>query len=545
MAIEDMGVRLVVENLSGFLTGMNQVNQTVAGTGNNLGSLVSTYEKANRGSTDYSTTLNKNMRPALAAVRSLFYTTTSAIMFFMASQENMSSTMRSAMKVISGFSLVMTTVISLYRVWKAQAALAAAGQWVWNGAVAAGTAIAAAFGITVTGALLPLALLTVAIAAVVAVGYLLVKHFDDVLNAIAPLPDAVNELGESVKVYEADLNNHQRTLQTLNKTYDETQQQLKRLQAQYNHAKDTALGYKGAIKMLEAQLETSKEKFSELERSIADARSELNALMRPRFTGQQEVEDQLFTLEMQIKRARLEQLQGADNQWVIDQLQQQYDILLLQSQIKYDPLTRQATEAAETILGMNEEIAPEDVMARIRELGAEIAADQQAMTYYQNNITSLTQNLSDINEEVNATLDGLQSQIDQTTESLYQQQQAIWAVEDAAKEAQAFLDQAQAEYGQAKPSTWSRLWPYISAMHPVTGLVHSLQEAFGFGGLIKAAHGVLVGERGPEVVSLPAGSMVHPNTYNTSYNITANYTNPQQPQGIALDLEYIRMRSRV
>lgn len=547
MAIEDMGIRLVVENLSGFLSGMDQVNQAVTGSENHLGSLASVYEKANQGSAAYTNQLNRNMRPALAAVRSLFYTATSAVMFFLSSQESMSAGMRTTMKVISGMGLAITSVISLYRVWKAQAALAAAAQWVWNAAVAAGTAIAAVFGITVTTVLLPLVLLAAAIAAVVAVGYLLVKHFDDILDVISPLPPEVKALAEELQGYKDTINETSEELERLNAEHDEEQSNLQRLQAAYNRAKETALGYKAAIRTLEADLAKSKEKFNALERSIADANAELTRLMRPRFTGQQEVEDQLFSLEMQIKRAKLEQLQGADNQWAIDQLQQQYDILLLQSQIKYDPLTRDATEAVEEISGLNEEMAPEAVMARIRELGAQILADTEAMDFYQNQITGITTNLNAINTEVDATLQTMETDIDRVTESLYQMQLQIDATEDALRNANELAAVAQSNYDANKPSTWSRVWPWVSGLHPVTGLIRSLQELdqhMAFGGLVGAAHGVLVGERGPEVVSLPAGAMVHPNTYNTSYNITANYSNPQQPQSIALDLEYVRMRTR-
>lgn len=541
MAIEDMGVRLVVENLSGFLSGMDQMNQAVAGSENHLGSLVSVYEKANRGSANYSAQLNKNMRPALAAVRSLFYTTTSAMMFFLASQENMSAGMRTAMKVMSGMSLAMTGVISLYRVWKAQAVLAAAATKVYSVAVAIATLNTTAFAAATGLALWPVLLLAAAIAAVVAVGYLLVTHFDDLTDAIAPLPPHVQELADALQGYKDKIEVTSKELDKLNAKQDEAQTQLQRLQAQYNRAKDTALGYKGAIRMLEADLEKSKEKFNELERSIAAAHAELNSLTRPRFEGQQETEDQLFSLEMQLKRLKLEQLQGADNQWAIDQLQQQYDILLLQSQIKYDPLTREATEAVEEINGLNEEMAPAEVMARIRELGAQILADTDAMAYYQNNIDSITTNLTSINTEINATLSAMETNIDQVTANLYALETQIWAVEDALRNANEMAAVAQQEYEANKPSTWER---WMGAFQGSIGSISSLLN-MGFGGVVKAAHGVMVGERGPEVVTLPQGSVVHPNTYNTSYNITANYSNPQQPQGIALDLEYIRMRSRV
>lgn len=53
-----------------------------------------------------------------------------------------------------------------------------------------------------------------------------------------------------------------------------------------------------------------------------------------------------------------------------------------------------------------------------------------------------------------------------------------------------------------------------------------------------------VGERGRELVVLPPQSQVVPSNVVNNY-ITANYTNPQQPQSLAMDFEAIRMMSRV
>lgn len=67
-----------------------------------------------------------------------------------------------------------------------------------------------------------------------------------------------------------------------------------------------------------------------------------------------------------------------------------------------------------------------------------------------------------------------------------------------------------------------------------------------FGGYFPQMQPVRVGERGPEVVMMPAGSTVQPNQYNTTnYNVNAHYANPQTPQGIGMDLEAIRIYSRV
>lgn len=68
--------------------------------------------------------------------------------------------------------------------------------------------------------------------------------------------------------------------------------------------------------------------------------------------------------------------------------------------------------------------------------------------------------------------------------------------------------------------------------------------AFQTGGTIGATGMALVGERGPELVRLPAASQVTPVSRSVSYNVTANYSNPQQPQGIRMDLEALAMMAR-
>ncbi len=74
----------------------------------------------------------------------------------------------------------------------------------------------------------------------------------------------------------------------------------------------------------------------------------------------------------------------------------------------------------------------------------------------------------------------------------------------------------------------------------------------GFGGVPQFAEGgtqlrsgpAIVGERGPELVHLPAGAQVTPISRDSTINVTANYTNPQEPQGIRLDLEALAMMTR-
>ena len=65
------------------------------------------------------------------------------------------------------------------------------------------------------------------------------------------------------------------------------------------------------------------------------------------------------------------------------------------------------------------------------------------------------------------------------------------------------------------------------------------------GGSVMQAGAAIVGERGPEVVSLPAGAVVSPTSQSTNISVNANYTSPQTPQSLRLDLEAIAMAAGI
>jgi len=54
----------------------------------------------------------------------------------------------------------------------------------------------------------------------------------------------------------------------------------------------------------------------------------------------------------------------------------------------------------------------------------------------------------------------------------------------------------------------------------------------------------MVGEAGPELVSLPTGAVVQPLTNNYEYNITENYARPDHPQSLDLSLQALAMYAR-
>lgn len=91
-------------------------------------------------------------------------------------------------------------------------------------------------------------------------------------------------------------------------------------------------------------------------------------------------------------------------------------------------------------------------------------------------------------------------------------------------------------------------------LNPLTAILGLVETFTGFDipvirGIPTFAHGgtqgrtgpAVVGERGPELVNLPAGAQVTPISRTSVTNVTANYTNPQDPATIRLDLEALNM----
>ncbi len=64
--------------------------------------------------------------------------------------------------------------------------------------------------------------------------------------------------------------------------------------------------------------------------------------------------------------------------------------------------------------------------------------------------------------------------------------------------------------------------------------------AFAGGGVSRGGPG-LVGERGPEVVSMPPGAVVSPVSRSSTFNVTAHYSRQQDPQTLRSDLEAMTM----
>ena len=661
MALEDIGVRLVIEGMGTFMSGMEGVNGAVTKQVSNLGSLASVYEQTQGKTLSYAKVASANLRPALTAVNSLFHTMTSGLLFAMASTDGMSESTRKVTQVLTGMSLVLTGSISVYRLYRAmqdaatiatvkgtaarvtntvaevagtvarQAAAAwtatmTTAQWAYNAAISAGIAPAWAFAAAIIAATWELVLIAAAIAATVAGIYMLIRNLQRLYEWFGIGGKASEELTESLEGTNKELKTQQdilRDMKTKLEGYKShismVQDKIKELDADYEHIKRTAGGYRAEVDLLTNRIQHNKDRIEELRRkykeveenaggyrtqvdrlttaitsnkgkiddlrdSISAINDELNKLARPRLSGMQRYEDQIFALDQQIKQLRLEELRYGESAGLtarIDALERQREILQLQSEIEFDPLLRAAEESVQTIQGLNDELAPADVLGRIQTLGDELVAQTgelwslQAVT---NNMetqlggimTKVNTQLGEINTEigdledatttmetrlgvimadVDTQLAGVSDEIDRYKEEVYQFELKIRDLNSAIADQTSLVNslyiaqidlEEQINSMNQDQSFWDKLSGLAFDAYGSVGNWLGMQ----FGGYTPYPQRVMVGERGPEVVMMPGGASVQPNNYNTSYNIQASYSNPQQPQSIAMDLEYIRMRSR-
>ncbi|MEQ4489670.1 MAG: phage tail tape measure protein [Dehalococcoides mccartyi] len=253
---------------------------------------------------------------------------------------------------------------------------ATAAQWLWNAAINAN----------------PIGLIITAVAALTAGIVLLVKNWDKVTGFFKGLfggakddSSAVDELTQKIA--------------TLTQEQDKAKAKLSEMEKALEDAKSTSFGYSDALdeananlkshknaladaeeelQRVQAEYDDAKEVVADFEQQISDANRELDKLSSPNLVGMQKYEDQIFSVEQQIKKLELAQLQEGESEGrkqQIEDLRNQLQVLELQRDIEFDPLIRSAKESVETIQGLNDEMAPADVMARISELGQEISPD--------------------------------------------------------------------------------------------------------------------------------------------------------------------------
>jgi len=338
---------------------------------------------------------------------------------------------------------------------------ATAAQWLWNAAMNAN----------------PIGLIITAVAALTAGIVLLVKNWDKVTGFFKGLfggakddSSAVDELTQKIA--------------TLTQEQDKAKAKLSEMEKALEDAKSTSFGYSDALdeananlkshknaladaeeelQRVQAEYDDAKEVVADFEQQISDANRELNKLSSPNLVGMQKYEDQIFSVEQQIKKLELAQLQEGESEGrkqQIEDLRKQLQVLELQRDIEFDPLTRSAKESVETIQGLNDEMAPADVMARISELGQEISPDgvlgkglseAQAILEDKNNalmaqtgiVSGLKDEIAGYEAEIENINDAIETISEQWDKAIAAQKAAVESLGDTIDDTKAKLDYLQ------------------------------------------------------------------------------------------------------
>lgn len=473
----------------------------------------------------------------------------------------------------------------------------AVSQWAVNAALAAGIAPATGFAIAVNLGIWPLTLIAAAIAAVIAGIVLLIKYWDKIIGIFRSTPKAAKEAEDSVSALNKEIADLTAEQARLTEEQEAAQEELKILQDEYTHVEENAAGYRDEIKRLNTAIDSNKDRMDELSDAISDVNAELDDLAHPNLEGMQEFDDQIFSVEQEIKKLKLRELtEGIDLSVQIEGLEKTKEQLELTRDITFDPLERSATEAVETIKGLNDEIAPSSVLSRIKELGTNLTSYtteydtlntetnkltgtlDNIMTVVNNQLGVMSEHLLDLKNKIYDL--GVAFRENETTLALKEEEankpiihleppepvevKGIWNMEENPEMSGLFGQKSTATptglFGQT--ITVDEVNVTVPDINLATGLpevdeiisfpellrqaFEKLQGGAQFGGYFPQMQPVRVGERGPEVVMIPAGSTVMPNQYNTTnYNVNAHYANAQTPQGIGMDLEAIRLLSRV
>lgn len=118
------------------------------------------------------------------------------------------------------------------------------------------------------------------------------------------------------------------------------------------------------------------------------------------------------------------------------------------------------------------------------------------------------------------------------------------SLDDFARSVQRFVDDMGGDVGGGLQAA------FLQVLRIIQGLGEQVRAGvdvpnFQEGGTMRQAGHAIVGERGPEILSLPAGAVVTPVSNNNTFNVTAHYTNPQEPQDLRHDLEVITLMAGV
>ncbi len=321
-----------------------------------------------------------------------------------------------------------------------------------------------------------------------------------------------------------------------------------------------------------AALSGLKDEARELEAALREAENAMRAFADPRFTGMQEMEDEMFALEQAAKQAELNELLVGDaaqktakkvrdaNRELTDtfdllgaqqrELAEGIPVPFQRAMHEIEQAEREAARAQDKVetpapaAGGDEETESQRLrrLLRIKQLQYEITFDP-----LKRNIQEIYEDLTGANQEVDfadavagllasysqtqlisAELETNKALQDQVAEAMTTQdakagsiyaarnntagaeEKILGAVAQENEKLQTELDlllQIDAATGRIKQNRATT--PPPSAANPVT--MPGGMKAYGAGGDVTSTGWALVGERGPEIVRLPAGARVYPN----------------------------------
>lgn len=236
---------------------------------------------------------------------------------------------------------------------------------------------------------------------------------------------------------------------------------------------------------------------------------------------QSEREADLEKLNTRLKVEHTKAIQGLDNSYVdllkeakelgfaIGEEAEAYLLASAAAELHQDILGEETESIDEETVAINEQIAAlkELERAKLSQLGAAfLSAQEVGQTPEQ--LAEWRRLFSSINEESKRVRIALKETLDEML------------IEKAVKEVLEGVERSHTE----------------DLIRKTLGFIPSYQH----GGISPGGLSV-VGERGPELLSLPSGAAVSPINNTTNFNVEATYTNPQDPASIALDLEALTL----
>jgi hypothetical protein len=424
------------------------------------------------------------------------------------------------------------------------------------GLTATVTAYATALWAAVAAELAALAPLALVGAAFLAVG----AAVAGVIAGIGWLISKVNESSQATNEYTTALNTLQGQMDFYKGKIEETktkigeeQAKLKELEAELDYVKTYMIDAFGVSRLeeinnLKAALETQKGTIEGLETAIGDAKRELEGFLNPKLEGMNAADSEIGrisgnidvlnlkklliqakadTTEVDTKLAALDladvdftvtaNMEGIDS--AIAKEQQAYDIAVLTRDVTFEPLVTQINNAAEAALGMNTEMAPETILARILQLTTDINTNQTALEGVQTAAGVTQSALTTLEQSVQTNIDAANKKVEEQKGLIADLEAAarayagaLGAAETQWNDIKAAADRATAAARAARAESYGvASWSVMNPSNPN----YVYRAGMATGGIVTQPTNALIGEAGPEaVIPLSRGG------FGSTYNIT-------------------------